>query len=238
MNRWRIIAVLFCISCGIASFSHAQEEWKVDARMFLLAAGMEGEVGALGRTADVDLSFGDILSNLEFGFMGGAIAHNGVWSIGAEVSYMGLGMENDLVRADVNQWLIEGTLGHRLTRNLDAFGGLRVNALRDTFTFKGPLGFETEPHKSWVDPIVGVRFTPQFNEKWSLWSQFDIGGFGAGSDFTYQIHVLGRRRFNERMALDFGYRVLGVDYDSGDDAGRFVYDVTNSGPEFGLVYSF
>jgi hypothetical protein len=48
-----------------------------------------------------------------------------------------------------------------------------------------------------------------------------IGGFGAGSDVTWDLLGSVGYQWNERFAIVAGYRALGVDYD--DDG--FVYDV-------------
>jgi len=46
------------------------DEWKARACAYLWGSAMEGTTGIGGVTADVDASFGDILDNLEMGFMG------------------------------------------------------------------------------------------------------------------------------------------------------------------------
>lgn len=218
--------------------AQAQDKWGVTMLMYGLGAGMEGKVGALGHTADVDLSFSDILKNLEFGFMGGARAYKGNWSVTGDVIYTGLGMENDLVKADVNQWIISSDVGYQVSQSLEVLGGVRVNALRNTLDFKGPLGITVEPKKNWVDPVVGIRFALALNDKWSLWSRLDVGGFGVGSDFTWEINALAVRKFSDRTSLTFGYRALGVNYDKGEGVKRFLYDVTISGPVIGMAMSF
>ena len=44
--------------------------WQVVVAPYLWAAGLSGDVGVGGRTAQIDQSFGDILSDLDIGFMG------------------------------------------------------------------------------------------------------------------------------------------------------------------------
>jgi hypothetical protein len=66
----------------------------------------------------------------------------------------------------------------------------------------------------------------------------DVGGFGIGSDFAWQLVS----RFNWRPAdavdLFFGYRVLDADFEDGDGANRFLYDVQTSGPLLGFAWHF
>lgn len=229
--------VLLAVFCVLSIPAHAQEKWGVTLLMYGQGAGMEGEVGALGHTAKVDLSFSDILKNMEFGFMGGARVYKGPWSVTGDVNYMGLGMENNAVKADVNSWMIATDVGYQVSPHVEVLGGVRITALRNTLDFKGPLGLTTKPKKSWGDPVVGLRFAPPLGRNWYLWTRFDVGGFGVGSDFTYEVNALAVRKFSERTSLVLGYRVIGVNYDKGDGLQRFVYDVTISGPMFGLALS-
>jgi hypothetical protein len=37
----------------------------------------------------------------------------------------------------------------------------------------------------------------------------DIGGFGVGSEFTYQLLTLFRWEISRSLSLPFGYRILG-----------------------------
>lgn len=239
MNR--ILSTLFAVLivlCLAAVPARSQDKWGGTVMLYGLGAGMEGKVGALGHTADVNLSFSDILKNLEFGFMGAARVYKGNWSVTGDVLYTGLGMENDAVKADVNQWVVSADAGYQVSQSVEVLGGVRINALRNTLDFKGPLGITTEPKKSWVDPVVGIRFAPSLSDKWALWSRFDVGGFGVGSDFTYEINALAVRKFSDRTSLAFGYRVIGINYDKGEGLKRFLYDVTISGPVAGLAISF
>ena len=88
--------------------------------------------------------------------------------------------------------------------------------------------------RDWVDPVVGARGTAELNEDWSLQWRGDIGGFGVGSDFSFQLLAGLRYAFHESGHLAFGYRHLDVDYD--DDG--LVYDSAFSGPILGLLWGF
>ena len=66
----------------------------------------------------------------------------------------------------------------------------------------------------------------------------EIGGFGAGSDFAWQIFPTVGIRLHERAGLDFGYRWLGTDYESGEGVDRFVWDTLMQGPALGFTIRF
>jgi hypothetical protein len=60
----------------------------------------------------------------------------------------------------------------------------------------------------------------------------DIGGFGAGSDFSWQALGLLDWQPWQHVSISAGIRALGVDYETGSGLDRFVYDATTWGPLF------
>lgn len=76
--------------CAVASVAHAAE-WKHEIAPYVWGSSMQGTVGVGALTAETDLSFSDILDNLEFGFMGTYRASTDRYSITVDAIYMGLG---------------------------------------------------------------------------------------------------------------------------------------------------
>jgi hypothetical protein len=64
----------------------------------------------------------------------------------------------------------------------------------------------------------------------------EIGGFGAGSEFTYQIFPSVGFRLADRVSLEFGYRWLDIDYSKGEGNERFAYDMLTQGPVGGFAF--
>ena len=62
----------------------------------------------------------------------------------------------------------------------------------------------------------------------------DVGGFGAGSDFTWQVALGAAYDFSKTISGKFGYRYLSVDYDKGG----FAYDMKTRGVHLGLGIRF
>ncbi len=89
-----------------------------------------------------------------------------------------------------------------------------------------------------VDPLLGARVRRALNDRWQAHLRGDIGGFGVGSDFTWNLEVDASVRVTERLSLIFGYRVLNIDYDEGVGLQRFLFDAGISGPRFGMALSF
>lgn len=111
------------------------------------------------------------------------------------------------------------------------------------------LGLETIGGRSvartgamrWVDPLVGVGFRHQLSSVDEFQFRGDIGGFGAGSKFSWQTYA-GYNHDFEYLGLKFtgtfGYRALGVDYSSGWGNWRKGVDAVFHGPLTGVSMRF
>jgi hypothetical protein len=71
----------------------------------------------------------------------------------------------------------------RADAQITASGTLNVFDL--TFSRVGVLS--AEKSVSWVDPLVGARLRHQFAPAWNFVVSGDVGGFGAGSKFSWQV---------------------------------------------------
>jgi hypothetical protein len=221
-------------------------EWEHELAPYLWGSAMEGTTGVGGVTAEVDLSFGDLLDNLEMGFMGMYRGTRDRFSVTVDTIYMGLGATErgraGLAKADidVDQLALAMAAGYALTDSLVVLGGMRYNDVSAEVEVTGPLGntADAETDESWVDPYLGAQYTLPLSEAWSLNLYGDIGGFGIGSDFAWQGIINFRWQFSERIGALAAYRYMQMDYESGSGAGRFEYDMSFSGPALGVVFTF
>jgi hypothetical protein len=90
----------------------------------------------------------------------------------------------------------------------------------------------------WVDPIVGAAFKTSIDDKWSFALQGDVGGFGVGSDLSWQAWVNFDWRFSRIGSLALGWRHLDWDYSEGKGAKKFTYDARMTGPVIGVSFHF
>jgi len=67
----------------------------------------------------------------------------------------------------------------------------------------------------WLDPFIGLRAHYDFSGRIYVTARGDVGGFGVGSDFTWQAEAALGVKLSQRMFAELGYRALGVDYDHG-----------------------
>jgi hypothetical protein len=94
----------------------------------------------------------------------------------------------------------------------------------------------------WFDPFIGVRMRYQVDPTGKLMLRGDIGGFGAGSDFSWQALGTYEFRMMERTGCVIdgyvGYRALSVDYSKGSGTSEYRYDVIQHGPVLGATVRF
>ena len=79
---------------------------------------------------------------------------------------------------------------------------------------------------------MGINAILRLSERCSLRSEADIGGFGVGSDLTWNAQAVAGYHFTVAGYEAFaaaGYRALYWDYKNGG----FAWDVTMSGPMLG-----
>jgi hypothetical protein len=92
--------------------------------------------------------------------------------------------------------------------------------------------------KTWFDPILIARLSADIHDKWLFQVRGDIGGFGVGSDLTWQLQAYAGYRFSRLFQLTAGYRILSIDYDKGSDKERFIYNMDTYGPVIRLGFNF
>lgn len=235
------------VAMALAAPATQAEEWKHELAPYVWGAAMDGRTGIGSLTADVDLSFGDILEDLEMGFMGAYRASKGRYSIIVDTIYMGLGATgtgpNGLVKADVDidQGAVEVDLGYALSDQFTLLVGVRYNDLSTQIRTVGPLGnvlLAAKTDESWIDPVIGAQLSIPFSETWSMTLRGDVGGLDVGSFFAWQGLASLRWQATPRFGVIASYRHIDMDYTSDDGPGAFVYDMAMSGPALGMVFTF
>jgi hypothetical protein len=94
----------------------------------------------------------------------------------------------------------------------------------------------------WVDPFVGARLRQQLAPGESLVLRADVGGFGVGSDASWQVLATYNRQICTMSGhvIDgyLGYRALSVDYSQGSGNTQYKFDVLMQGPVVGATVHF
>jgi hypothetical protein len=110
------------------------------------------------------------------------------------------------------------------------------------YTVTGGRAFSGAGDVTWVDPLVGLRLRHQISPGHRLVLSGDVGGFGVGSDFSWQ--VVGAYNFDfAKTSMGIwsgmvGYRALYVDFNKGSGTTLYEYDMLQHGPIMGLSLKF
>jgi opacity protein-like surface antigen len=232
--------------------------WSFEFTPYLWGAAMSGSVG-VGPLEDVavDMSFSDILDNLDAGLMGALEARNGRWGLLFDAIYMKLedsatasrtgagpigATASASAQLKVAQTVFAAAVAYRAIEGrspLDVIGGVRyakieADARIDASFYAQSGTVAVGAEKDWVDPYVGVRAQHALAERWTLVGYADVGGFGVGSEFTWQAAAGVNYEFSKAIVGKLGYRYLYVDYDKDG----FRYDMENSGVYLGAGFRF
>ena len=269
------LPAVLLMNCLLAYGAHAQssgtdtsthsDTWQVEAGAYLFGAGISGDAGVRQFESKVDVTFGDILENLEGGAMAYGKVTHGPWKLIGDVSYLSIADDSSVVtpggvvganfETELGQIVASAYAGHtiyEMTKNVnssvpvfsvDGYVGARYNRVNIQFDAQATaFGLVTSASRDrtveWVDPViaVNVNYVPIENWNVSLWG--DFGGFGVGSERTWQAYALAGYTFDSGMRLFGGYRVLYFDYEEGSGSDYLSLDLTYSGPVLGLGYRF
>jgi hypothetical protein len=199
--------------------------WEFSVAPYFFLPSLDGTVGVVGQRAEVNATFRDLFRNLDFALMGQFEARKGNWSILADGMYMSLSGDRVTpspffgdIAVEVKEAIIEPAVAYRVLNteggSIDVLGGVRFWHVNTHLTFQPrilPL-VDVEGSKNWADPIIGARGTAKLSPRVFLLGRFDVGGFGAASDFTGQVFGGAGFQVKPRVALIGGYRYLRVDY--------------------------
>ncbi|WP_244555078.1 hypothetical protein [Mesorhizobium prunaredense] len=222
--------------------------WTFTVSLYGWLAGLEGDVGAGGRTAHVDATIGDILDNLDIAVMGLAEARYERFGVFTDLNYVKLSTSSDtpfgILASSVDatahslMWTAAGEyrLLDQPDASVDAFAGFRLFSIKNELDLNPPGllgGLELSQQETWADPIVGLKGRVSINPQLYLTTWALIGG-GASSDIVWDVMGGVGYQFTDTISAVAGYRAAGVDYENDG----FVYDVIQHGPILGAVFRF
>ncbi|WP_424969067.1 hypothetical protein [Dinoroseobacter sp. S76] len=233
----------------LSAAAQEAETWRYQLSPYLWGAGLSGEAGVIpgAPPVDVDLSFRDILDDLEIAAMAVGQARKGNWAIQLDLQHVRTKSGGDVPSDDVNSAEVDATT-QSFSAQLDYLayeaagtelwvsGGLRYWNVETTLTVTGDaIGVQkARGSDSWWDPVVGLRGRMPLGAASYLTGWAYLGGFGAGSDLMTDIFLGAGYEISERTALVGGLRYQSVDR---RDEG-FIWDVEQTGPLIGLTVRF
>ena len=132
------------------------------------------------------------------------------------------------VLGGARSWYQEADVSLEVARTVD-IGDLEL---------AGTRAFARSGSVDWIDPVIGARVRYAVAPGHELFLRGDIGGFGVGSDFSWQAIGGYGFDFGAWNGITFsgviGYRALSVDYAQGEGRRRYEFDMIQHGPILGV----
>jgi hypothetical protein len=227
-------------------------DWHVDwVPFYLWFSGLSGNVGAAGQPpAPVSVSFSDVFKQLNIGMMTNMDVRRKRVGVYTDLIFMSLSSDQKTTpigntyigfTANVKELILDPQLYVRVVEkergSIDAIGGGRfwhLNNSLDLFPPNNQTTVTAGQTESWIDPVFGARGRLNLNKGLFLNLNGDVGGFGVGSQQTYQIYTGMGKEFKKKFSMLMGYRYMYVDYKNGG----FLYNTHMSGLQAGFNIRF
>jgi hypothetical protein len=234
-----------------AQTDSTDKKWHYLSDVYLMFVNINGETG-VGENllVPIDADPGDIFSKLKVGAMLYLEAHTDKWAITSDFVFMNLNQEitpgKVFHEGDVTakQLIWEAAGLYRIAPFIEVGAGARLNILQTEIEARRnvfPAGTEEvsgSHNATWIDPILITRLSADINDKWLFQFRGDIGGFGIGSDLTWQLQAYAGYRFTKVFQITAGYRVLSIDYDKPANTEEFIFNTKEFGPNIRLGFNF
>lgn len=227
-------------------------DWHVDWEPFYLwFSGLSGNIGAAGYAAPVSVAFSKVFEQLNVGLMTNLDVRRKRIGVYTDLIFMSLSSDQKTTpilpsyvgfTANAKELIVDPEAYFRLIDSplvkIDAIGGGRywhLNNTLDLFPVDTTQSTITVGQtQTWIDPVLGARFRFSLYKRSFIDISGDAGGFGVGSQLTYQIYAGIGQEFKKRYSMLLGYRYLFVDYTNGG----FLYNVHMQGLQAGFGIRF
>ncbi len=221
----------------------AQDDWDFTGLIYLWGAEIGGET-VTGQ--DVDVSFSDIVENLDFGIMGTLEARRGPWAVFGDAIYLNISDDDGAsvgpgipasVDVDIEGLVLGAGVGYDVVNagdyRLNTFGGVRYLDMDTSANLSIAGGSQRvrDDFSNW-DAIVGVRGMYALSDQWGIVYYGDVGT--GDTDLTWQVALALDYEF-DNWALTLGYRHLAWD---NLNASATLTDIEFSGPFVGAKFGF
>jgi len=242
------------------SVAEAADDWKFAVTPYVWGAGINGTTTVGRHKADVDVSFNDILDNLDFAGMLNLQARKGRFGLYTDVTYLGVSNTTPVTgpsgvklldaSTSIDTWIVDfgasweaaswagSGEGRRSFVELIAGGrywNFDTEIEADSPFFAG--GRSVQKTADWVDPIIGARCAVDLTPKLQFIGRGDVGGFdlGSASKLTWSASAILGWHFSPLVSGWAGWKYLSVERE--DDKENSI-DLAFSGPVVGVAFTF
>ena len=247
-RKWKQLAIAVLVLGGSNVAMAEDSDWDWSLALYAWMAGLEDTISVNGREiADVDLSFSDILDDLDMTVMVHGEGFRDQWGFFADYLYLDMSDKqsgpNGSVRAEMAATLFDLAGVYRPSETMEgieAFAGLRYFKPDITFDVT-PMGGNTKRTRvddSYTDFLVGARYTGAINDNWFYRLRADASG--GDTDGTWSLLASAGYRFGSNLDKSFiiGYRHMEIDLENDDGPLTVTNDMTMSGPFVALNIAF
>jgi hypothetical protein len=158
-----------------------------------------------------------------------------------EMAILGFGASYEVARSGPLALDVLGG-GRYWYQNADLSFDVGFNADIGDLEIVGARAIAASGSVDWLDPVIGAQLRYTVAPGHELFLRGDIGGFGVGSDFSWQAVGAYSVDFGTYRGVTFsgvlGYRALYVDYTQGEGRRRYEFDMLLHGPILGLSMRF
>lgn len=236
-------SVLASVLAIVPSLSSAQDT-SAQITLYGWGSGVKGDFSPSGTapTLSFDKSLSEILEDLDGAFFATGFVRRGDLVFFGDYTYSsssraGLVPPGLPASGGVTMQSVTLAAGKRFvlanSNTLDVLGGLRSWKIEGEISSPVVPG-SLSPEKTFTDPIIAIRANAALSDRWSILGYGDIGGFGVGSDLTWQAAVTANYRVTDSLYLSAGWRQLYVDYSGGGTT----FEGSMAGPIVGATYAF
>jgi hypothetical protein len=227
MKLIRLLCVVGVLAAGSAQAQDADGwDWKITP--YLWTVGISGEMSVADITQDIDVSFSDILSDMDIG--GSIYAEFGKGNHSMHFDYTYLRLKPDPTEMPSPPAPPGSTLSTKMTNNIfeaaynyrydgPVGGAVVVGArymdieMRMAPDLGGPGVVDPEPvvaGPNWWDAFIGFKTHNSISDNWDFDFYGTIGQ--GGSDLPWTVQGVFARRFSNDNRLGLGFRVWGINY--------------------------
>lgn len=237
------MAAALIAAVALAPASAAAQDWSGQVTLYGWGAGVTGDFTPFtgAPTLSFDKSLSEVLEDLDAAFFVTGLARRGDLVLFGDLTYSSSSRSGMTPLGPAAGEVTLRSLTLAAGRRFDAGGGSTLDVLggvrawRIDGSVSAPAaGISIAPRADFVDPIIALRGNAPLSDRWSLLGYIDVGGFGAGSDLTWQASATANYQATENLYLSIGWRHLYVDYSDGGT----VFEGAMTGPVIGATWRF
>ena len=229
-------------------FIPTSSDWRFEFAPYLWMSGLDGNVTVDGVTNHVNITFGDILNNLqgaaqghvEIGYQRLSFMIDGTYlrlseNFSAEMNQQAIGTQITTTMGLVDTGLFLRVFGHAPLEidaaSLEVLGGARYFDTTVDLDVDS-IGSLTSTNQS-LSPIIGGRVKYALSQRAYLWLRGDYGGFHVdGMNSTWSTSLGLAYSIRQCFEIGLAYRALKMDY-SRDNLSM---DTVIYGPMVGVAF--